>query len=181
MKTKKAWLAAMLALVFLAGGLGGAFGGYSWARKTAPRTPAPSIAQREYRPPRPPDFPDNPDNADKAKIKEKFKKMFLSRLDEELGLNEDQRQKAGVIFDTQHEQVVAMRDEMRGRFLAIEGRTMEQIGEILDPQQKEKLAKLIKERKAQSKDDKIMPLLMQPRDEHRKGRGGRFRDKIRNR
>ena len=173
MKTKKAWLAAMLALVFLAGGLGGAFGGYSWARKTAPRTPAPSIAQREYRPPRPPDFPDNPDNADKAKIKEKFKKMFLSRLDEELGLNEDQRQKAGVIFDTQHEQVVAMRDEMRGRFLAIEGRTLEQIGEILDPQQKDKLDALVEQYKAQGKDDKIMPLFMRPRDGYHDGKGGR--------
>lgn len=175
MKTNKTWFAATLALVFLAGGLAGAFGGFSWARKAAPRN-----MQREQKPPPPPDFPEEPNNAEKAKMKERFKKMFLSRLDEELALNQEQQEKAGAIFDAQHEQVVAMRDEMRGRFQTIEGRTIMQIREILDTRQQEKLDALVKEYKARNKGDKFMPLLMRPRDESRKDRHGRFRDKIRN-
>jgi len=139
----KTWFAAVLVLVFAAGALGGALIGYNRARSTvaaqcarAPRPDKDKIWMHKGGPGRP-----EPD-------KEQIKKMFLSRITEELTLTDEQVQKAGAIFDAQHEQLMGMRDQMQVRFQAIEDDTVEQLEVILDADQKTKLEKLVKEHRA---------------------------------
>ncbi len=176
----KLWFAAALVLMFAAGALAGALGGYIRARDTLAKqhlqTGADSGAHSALwrgrdRRPGAPGF-DRADRPGKQEIRE----MFLSHLDEELSLNEEQRDKAGDIFDAQHEQVMALRDDMQARFQTIEDDTVAKVGAMLDDSQKARLDALVRERQAMHKGDGPRPPLFMLKhrdhnwDKRRKGR-----------
>ena len=168
----KLWFAAALVLMFAAGALAGALGGYIRARDAMAKQRPLARANGGARPapwrdrdrrPGAPGF-DPAHRPGKREIRE----MFLSHLDEELSLNEEQRDKAGDIFDAQHEQVMALRNDMQARFQAIEEDTVAKIGAILDDKQKARLDALVRERQAMRKGDgPLPPLFMLKHKKHK--------------
>lgn len=155
----KTWFAAVLVLVFAAGALGGALIGYNRARTTMAAQCARAPKQEKSKP-----WMHKGGPGKHEPSKEEIKKMFLSRITEELTLSDEQVQQAGAIFDAQHEQIMGLRDQMQERFQAIEDDTVAQLEEILDADQKTRLEKIVKEHRAmRDKDGRRPPLFMKDR------------------
>lgn len=172
----KTWLAVTFVLVFAAGALAGALGGYIRARGAlagqcpASAAPPDATANRPWKDMRGPGGPGKPD-------KQEIKRMFLSTLEQELSLNKEQLDQSGEIFEAQHTQVMALRDDMQARFQAIEDDTVRRISGILDDSQKAKLDKIVRERRAmRDKDGDRPPLFMLKHKDHT-----RFKERIRER